>query len=139
MTKPKPTYDLDDDLPDSQLLRDFRAAGERLRADDDQWHAMTCQHPATRLYAWTARDDLAPGGRILVVACCDCGAVLHGGAASATEGDDLLTAAVAAWSDQTREALAFWLGRAATAAGIDDKRQRLALQEELARLFGELD
>lgn len=100
---------------------------------------MTCQHPATRLYTWVARDDSAPDGRVLCVACCQCGAILHGGIDSPNRDADLLTAAVAAWSEQVREALAFWLARAATAAGIDDKRQRLRLQEELARLFGEID
>ena len=38
-----------------------------------------CTHPATRRYAWIARDDSVPGGDVLVVACCDCGAVLQGG------------------------------------------------------------
>lgn len=39
-----------------------------------------CRHPADRLFAWLARDDTAPGGVVLCVACCDCGAVLQGGA-----------------------------------------------------------
>lgn len=38
-----------------------------------------CKHPAGRLWAWYARDDTAPGGQVLCVACCDCGAVLAGG------------------------------------------------------------
>ncbi len=33
-----------------------------------------CPHPVRRLYAWLAYDDT------LCVACCDCGAVLRGGA-----------------------------------------------------------
>lgn len=37
-----------------------------------------CQHPLTRRFAWFARDDTAPGGQVLCVACCDCGAVLQG-------------------------------------------------------------
>ena len=36
-------------------------------------------HPASRRFAWFARDDSVPGGDVLVVACCDCGAVLQGG------------------------------------------------------------
>jgi len=39
-----------------------------------------CPHPAERLYAWTARDDTAPGGKVFCVCCCACGAVLKGGA-----------------------------------------------------------
>lgn len=38
-----------------------------------------CQHPPSRRFAWIARDDTVPGGDVLVVACCDCGAVLQGG------------------------------------------------------------
>lgn len=38
-----------------------------------------CPHPPARLHAWDARDDRAPKGRVFVVACCDCGAVLKGG------------------------------------------------------------
>ena len=38
----------------------------------------TCTHPSERLHAWWARDDTAPGGQVLVVACNDCGAVLQG-------------------------------------------------------------
>lgn len=38
-----------------------------------------CNHPPTRLYVWWARDDRAPGGRVLCVACYDCGKVLNGG------------------------------------------------------------
>ena len=37
-----------------------------------------CQHPPARRYAWIARDDTAPDGAVLVIACCDCGAVLQG-------------------------------------------------------------
>ena len=40
----------------------------------------TCPHPITRRFAWMARDDTAAGGQALCVACCDCGAVLQGGA-----------------------------------------------------------
>jgi hypothetical protein len=40
----------------------------------------TCQHPPERRWAWNARDDRAPGGVVLCVTCCDCGAVLTGGA-----------------------------------------------------------
>lgn len=97
---------------------------------------MNCVHPVTRLYSWVARDDQAPGGRVLVVGCTQCGAILHGGAPDTD--DDLLTAAVAVWSDQTREALARWLGKTARAAGVADKRQQLKLQEALAELFGEV-
>ena len=39
-----------------------------------------CSHPPARQYAWLARDDTAPAGHVLCVACCDCGAVLQGGA-----------------------------------------------------------
>lgn len=42
-----------------------------------------------------------------------------------------------AWPWSTRDALGRWLGHALRTAGIDDKRQRLALQAELADLFGE--
>lgn len=45
-----------------------------------QLQAQPCQHPAARLFAWLARDDTAPGGQVLCVGCCDCGAVLAGGA-----------------------------------------------------------
>lgn len=52
-----------------------------------QRKADECRHPARRLYAWAARDDSAKpsrlfpqGGRVLCVACCECGAVLQGGA-----------------------------------------------------------
>jgi hypothetical protein len=57
-----------------QLLRPRRAA------------AGHCPHPPTRLYAWTARDDTSPGGKLAVggevfcIACMDCGAVLAGAA-----------------------------------------------------------
>jgi hypothetical protein len=40
---------------------------------------MECDHPPRRLYAWVAFD----GG--LVVCCCECGAVLSGGAAETEE------------------------------------------------------
>ena len=40
----------------------------------------TCHHPPARRFAWFARDDAAPGGQVLCVACCDCGAVVQGGA-----------------------------------------------------------
>ena len=40
----------------------------------------TCTHPSERLHAWWARDDTAPGGQVLCVACNECGAVLQGGA-----------------------------------------------------------
>lgn len=40
--------------------------------------AQPCQHPPTRRFAWFARDDTAPGGQVLCVACCDCGAILQG-------------------------------------------------------------
>ena len=39
----------------------------------------TCTHPPERLHAWWARDDTAPGGQVLCVACNACGAVLQGG------------------------------------------------------------
>ncbi len=41
-----------------------------------------CDHPPNRLWAWFARDDTEPTGDVLCVACCDCGAVLAGGAES---------------------------------------------------------
>lgn len=49
-----------------------------------------CNHPVARRFAWYARDDAAPGGLVLCVACSDCGAVLQGaavlpGAASSQE------------------------------------------------------
>lgn len=43
-----------------------------------------CPHPPARLYTWYAlapgriRTRLEPEGRVLIVACCDCGAVLKG-------------------------------------------------------------
>ena len=40
----------------------------------------TCTHPPERLHAWWARDDTAPGGQVLCVACNACGAVLQGDA-----------------------------------------------------------
>lgn len=39
-----------------------------------------CPHPPHRIYAWFARDDTAPKGQVLCAACCECGAVLKGGA-----------------------------------------------------------
>jgi hypothetical protein len=39
-----------------------------------------CHHPAPRLYTWFARDDRLPAGRVLVVCCLDCHAVLRGAA-----------------------------------------------------------
>lgn len=52
--------------------------------------AQPCQHPPARRYAWFARDDTAPGGTVLCVACCDCGAVLAGAGelVSVTNEDD---------------------------------------------------
>ena len=41
------------------------------------------------------------------------------------------------WPALTRDALGLWLARACDAAGITDRRQRLALQAELSALFGE--
>ena len=41
------------------------------------------------------------------------------------------------WPPLTRDALAKWLARACDAAGITNRRQRLALQAELSTLFGE--
>jgi hypothetical protein len=38
-----------------------------------------CTHPTHKLYAWTARDDTAPKGTVLVVGCTQCGAILTGG------------------------------------------------------------
>ena len=40
-----------------------------------------CPHPPARQRAWFARDDTAPAGQVLCIACCDCGAVLAGGTA----------------------------------------------------------
>lgn len=37
----------------------------------------TCQHPAPRLFSWWVKSL---GKDILCVCCCDCGAVLSGGA-----------------------------------------------------------
>jgi hypothetical protein len=39
-----------------------------------------CPHPGPRLYTWFARDDRLPAGRVLVVCCLDCHAVLRGAA-----------------------------------------------------------
>lgn len=39
-----------------------------------------CQHRPADLYSWYARHDGMPGGRVLVVTCTACGAVLQGGA-----------------------------------------------------------
>lgn len=39
-----------------------------------------CIHPSARLYAWWARDDSAPDGRVLCCGCMACGAVLAGAA-----------------------------------------------------------
>jgi hypothetical protein len=39
-----------------------------------------CPHPGPRLYTWMARDDRLPAGRVLVVCCLDCHAVLRGAA-----------------------------------------------------------
>ncbi len=56
--------------------------------------AQPCPHLPARLYSWFA---LAPGrpaqrgepeGRVLIVACCDCGAVLKGASDGLEEGDD---------------------------------------------------
>lgn len=44
-----------------------------------------CHHPAARLWAWYADDCQAPSGRVLCVACCDCGAVLAGAAQEAQD------------------------------------------------------
>lgn len=48
--------------------------------DSDNPDPAPCQHPPERLYTWFARDDTMAGGQALCVACCDCGAVLQGGA-----------------------------------------------------------
>ena len=53
-----------------------------LRPLDSNTAGATCQHPATRRFAWFARDDTAPGGQVLCVCCSDCGAVLQGGVPS---------------------------------------------------------
>lgn len=49
------------------------------RPDDDCGCDQTpdCPHAPGRLYSWYARDDSAPNGQHLCVACCDCGTVLH--------------------------------------------------------------
>jgi hypothetical protein len=53
-----------------------------------------CPHPTSRLFAWQGRDDAArPGklslpGHVFCVACCECGAVLRGGADLAVPGDE---------------------------------------------------
>jgi hypothetical protein len=52
-----------------------------------------CPHPASRLFAWQGRDDIAKGGKlslpghVFCVACCECGAVLRGGAELTEAGD----------------------------------------------------
>lgn len=57
-----------------------------------------CKHPLYRRFAWVARDDsiiskrkkLGVGqGRIMCIACCDCGEVLQGG----VDLDEILTGA----------------------------------------------
>jgi hypothetical protein len=38
----------------------------------------SCRHPSASIRAWYARDDSAPNGQVLCIACCKCGAVLKG-------------------------------------------------------------
>lgn len=42
---------------------------------------MSCKHPPSRLYSWTAFDG------VLCVACCECGAVLRGACESFEQWD----------------------------------------------------
>lgn len=65
-----------------QILVDGKPSGLAFCADCGQQlpAPAPCGHPPERLYSWLARDDTAPGGQVLVVACSDCGAVLQGGA-----------------------------------------------------------
>jgi len=39
-----------------------------------------CMHAPRRIYSWFARDDREPSGKVLCIACLDCGAVLKGAA-----------------------------------------------------------
>lgn len=44
-----------------------------------------CKHPASRQYAWHAYNHLTDKVDALCICCCDCGAVLKGGATLASE------------------------------------------------------
>lgn len=44
-----------------------------------------CQHPASRQYAWHAYNHVTDKLDALCICCCDCGAVLRGGATLASE------------------------------------------------------
>jgi hypothetical protein len=39
----------------------------------------TCNHPPARVFSWYVNDPLT-GKKVLCTCCCDCGAVLSGGA-----------------------------------------------------------
>jgi len=57
-------------------LRDY----DTHRAMQSKPNPLFCPHPPARVRAWFARDDSQPTGQVVVVACCDCGAVLTGSA-----------------------------------------------------------
>ena len=63
-----------------QILVNGQPSGIAFCPDCGAQLAAPCSHPPARQYAWLARDDTAPAGHVLCVACCDCGAVLQGGA-----------------------------------------------------------